>query len=114
MFPHIFFSKLSLVNIFFNIELVQNLALTFPTYFFPIFFLFFLLFFPKLSNMLSMSQSSALVCSASPEHEPLMFKDVSRHSAWQQAMQYEIRTLHSNGTWTLVPYCSSINVVGSR
>ena len=29
-------------------------------------------------------------------------------------MQDEIRALQLNGTWTLVPYCSSINVVGSR
>jgi len=72
---------------------------------------------------LSVSQSSAPVCSAqppasvssaSPEHEPLTFKDASRHSTWQQAMQDEIRALQSNGTWTLVPYCSSMNVVGSR
>ena len=57
MFPHIIFvllqcfptycfSKLSLL-IFFNIELVENLALTFPTCFF---FSIFLIFFPKLSS----------------------------------------------------------------
>jgi len=60
------------------------------------------------------AQSPASVCSASPEHEPLTFKDATQHSAWQQAMQDEIRALQSNGTWTLVPYCSSMNVVGSR
>jgi hypothetical protein len=36
-----FFFKLSLSNIFFNIEVVENLALTFPTCFFSCFFLFF-------------------------------------------------------------------------
>jgi len=41
VFQHVFFSKLSLSNIFFNIELVENLALTFPTCFFSCFFLFF-------------------------------------------------------------------------
>jgi hypothetical protein len=54
------------------------------------------------------------MCSASSEHEPLTFKDATQHSAWQQAMQDEIRALQSNGTWTPVPYCSSMNVVGSR
>ena len=44
VFPHMFFSKLSL-SIFFNIELIGNLALTFPTCFF---FHFVLLFFHKI------------------------------------------------------------------
>jgi len=44
---------------------------------------------PKQAHF-SVSQSSAPVCPASPEYEPLMFKDASRHSAWQQAMQDEI------------------------
>ena len=54
------------------------------------------------------------MCSTSPKHEPLGFKDATQHSTWQQAIQDEIRALQSNGTWTLVPYCSSMNVVGSR
>ena len=33
---------------------------------------------------------------------------------WKQAMQEEIQALHDNGTWTLVPYHSSMNLVGSR
>jgi len=60
------------------------------------------------------AQSPSTACSASPEHEPLTFKDDSQHSAWQQAMPDEIRALQSNGTWTLVPNCPSMNVVGSR
>ncbi|KAL3571039.1 hypothetical protein D5086_028288 [Populus alba] len=67
---------------------------------------------PKQAH-LSVSQSPAIVSSTSPEHEPLMYKDASQHLAWQQAMQDEIRALQSNGTWTLVPYYSSMNVVGS-
>ena len=63
---------------------------------------------------LSVSQSPATVISSSSEHEPLTYKDASQHSGWQQAMQDEIRALQSNGTWTLVPYCSLMNVVGSR
>jgi hypothetical protein len=47
---HVFFLKLSL-SIFFNIELVENLALTFPAcLFFYFFSFFFALFFPKLSS----------------------------------------------------------------
>ena len=48
VYPHVFFSKLSLLNFFFNIELVENLALTFPTCFFSLFKFFFLLFFSKI------------------------------------------------------------------
>jgi hypothetical protein len=57
VFQHVFFFKLSLSNIFFNIEVVENLALTFPTCFFSCFFLFFFqnylllfffVFFPEL------------------------------------------------------------------
>jgi hypothetical protein len=59
------------------------------------------------------AQFPVLVCCAFPKHEPLTFKDASQLSAWQQAMQDEIRALQSNGTWTLVPYCSSMNIVGS-
>jgi len=38
------------------------------------------------SATLCLTQSPATVSSASPEHEPLTFKDASLHSAWQQAM----------------------------
>jgi len=47
--PNVFVSKFSLLNFFFNIELVDNLALAFPTCFFLYFFCFcFLFFFPKI------------------------------------------------------------------
>jgi len=52
-FPTCFFPKLSLSNCFFNIELVKNLALTFPTCFFFHFFHFFCFFFSKLSSFFS-------------------------------------------------------------
>ena len=68
---------------------------------------------PKQAH-LSVFQSFATVSSTSPEHEPITYKDASQHSVWQQAMQDEIQALQSNGTWTLIPYCSSMNVVGSR
>jgi len=37
IFPHVFFSKIIFVEFYFNIELIENSALTFPTCFFPIF-----------------------------------------------------------------------------
>jgi hypothetical protein len=40
----LFFSKLFLLNCFFNIELVENLALTFPTCFFLYFYFLFFAF----------------------------------------------------------------------
>jgi len=49
VFLHMFFfPKLSLSNSFFNIELVENSALTFPTCFFSISFHLFCFFFPKI------------------------------------------------------------------
>ena len=45
VFPHMFFFKIIFVDFFFNIELVENLVLTFPTCFF---FHLFCFFFPTL------------------------------------------------------------------
>ena len=51
VFPHMFFSKIIFIKFFFNIELVENSALTFPTCFFSIFSICFAFFFlPKLSS----------------------------------------------------------------
>jgi len=47
--PHIFF-KIIFVDFFFNIKLVENLAITFPTCFFYFFYFVFAFFFPKLSS----------------------------------------------------------------
>ena len=49
-----------------------------------------------------------------PQHEPLSFKDANRYVTWDTAMQEELRELHSNQTWTLVPPHLSMNVIGSR
>ena len=50
-FPTCFLSKLSLSNVFFNIDLVENLALNFPACFFLFFsFCFCFFFFPKLAS----------------------------------------------------------------
>jgi len=49
-----------------------------------------------------------------PQQEPLSFKDANRYLVWHNAMQEEIRALHSNHTWSLVPSHPSMNVIGSR
>jgi len=40
--------------------------------------------------------------------------DANRYLIWHNAMQKEIWAFHCNQTWSLVPFHSSMNVVGSR
>jgi hypothetical protein len=49
-----------------------------------------------------------------PQQEPLSFKDANRYVTWDTTMQEELRALHSNQTWTLVPPHPTMNVIGSR
>jgi hypothetical protein len=44
--------------------------------------------------------------------EPLTFKEVDRFMCWHTAMKFEIAALHATGTWFLVPFNPSINMVG--
>ena len=44
----------------------------------------------------------------------MSFKDANRYVTWDTAMQEELRALHSNQTWTLVPLHPTMNVIGSR
>lgn len=46
--------------------------------------------------------------------EPTTLKQASRDPRWVQAMKDEYTALLHNHTWTLVPYHSSMNVVGCR
>lgn len=46
--------------------------------------------------------------------EPLRVSDALSTSVWKQAMDLEYTTLVSNNTWHLVPFHSSMNVVGSK
>jgi len=50
----------------------------------------------------------------SPSSEPFAFYDADRYAVWHNAMCDEIAALRSNRTWSLVPFHSSMNVVGSR
>lgn len=43
--------------------------------------------------------------------EPKGFKSASKHQHWCNAMADEIKALHLNNTWTLVPYPRNANVV---
>ena len=49
-----------------------------------------------------------------PQQEPLSFKDADMYLVWHNAMQEEIRALHSNHTWLLVPSHPFMNVIDSR
>ena len=49
-----------------------------------------------------------------PQQEPLSFKDANKYLIWHNVMQEEIRALHSNQTWSLVPSHQSMNVIGNR
>jgi len=51
---------------------------------------------------------------SSPNYEPIAFSDADRYEAWLGAMHNEIQALRSNDTWSLVPFHSSMNIVGSR
>jgi len=69
---------------------------------------------PRKAKTANISVTSALEPSSSPTHEPSTFQEAQRSLPWKQAMQEEIQALHDNGTWTLVTYHSSMNLVSSR
>ena len=47
-----------------------------------------------------------------PAYEPLTLFDVDKYDTWRDAMKAEIQVLHSNDTWSLIPFHPSMNVVG--
>jgi hypothetical protein len=48
------------------------------------------------------------------DSEPTCFTNASKHSEWRIAMSEEITALIKNGTWDLVSYKPSMNVVGCK
>jgi hypothetical protein len=46
--------------------------------------------------------------------EPTCFTSASKHQEWRTAMAEEFNALIKNGTWDLVPYNPSMNVVGAK
>ena len=69
---------------------------------------------PRVSKTANFSVSPASRVVSLPQQEPLSFKDANRYLIWHNAMIEEIKALHGNHTWSLVPLHSSMNVVGSR
>jgi len=51
---------------------------------------------------------------ASNEEEPTCFSQASKHPAWRAAMNAEFDALLKNGTWSLVSFLPSMNIVGSK
>ena len=46
--------------------------------------------------------------------EPRGFRTTSKDPSWSQAMHDELRALHDQEPWDLVPHPSSLNIVGSK
>jgi histone deacetylase 1/2 len=67
---------------------------------------------PKTANLAASAASTRVL--HSPSSEPFAFSDADRYAVWHDAMCDEISALRSNRTWSLVPFHSSMNVVGSR
>jgi hypothetical protein len=57
----------------------------------------------------------ALIATTGPDDiEPTSYTTASKHQAWRDAMNTEFDALLSNGTWTLVPHISDMNIVGCK
>ena len=69
---------------------------------------------PRVSKTANFSVSPASRVVSLPQQEPLSSKDANRYLIWHNAMTEEIKALHGNNTWSLVPLHPSMNVVGSR
>ncbi|XP_062100241.1 uncharacterized mitochondrial protein AtMg00820-like [Humulus lupulus] len=46
--------------------------------------------------------------------EPTTDVEALKHASWKQAMMDELLVLQNNQTWTLVPSCPGMNIVGNR
>ncbi|XP_043704477.1 uncharacterized mitochondrial protein AtMg00810-like [Telopea speciosissima] len=50
----------------------------------------------------------------SSDEEPTSYTSASKEPKWREAMSEEFHALLRNGTWKLVPYHSSMNLVGNK
>ena len=55
-----------------------------------------------------------LTTAYSEEVEPTSYSTAAQHPAWRAAMNTEFDALLNNGTWTLVPATSNMNIVGCK
>jgi len=73
---------------------------------------------PKTANISSVSASSPPVSTSwvmSPSTlELLSFKEADQYLCWHTTMKDEIAALHTNATWSLVPFDPSMNIVGCQ
>ena len=69
---------------------------------------------PRSSKITNLSVLSASRSTSLPQQEPVSFKAADKYLIWHKDMQEELQALHSNDTWSLVPFALSMNVVGSR
>ena len=46
--------------------------------------------------------------------EPRLITFAKKHPRWSVAMDEELAALHTNHTWTLVPHCPNMNVIGCK
>nr|XP_034926763.1 putative disease resistance protein RGA4 [Populus alba] len=69
---------------------------------------------PRSSKTANLTVLSASRSTFLPQQEPVSFKVADKYLIWHKAMQEELRALHSNDTWSLVPFAPSMNMVGSR
>jgi hypothetical protein len=62
----------------------------------------------------SSSQPPASLVMSPSTLKPLTFKKANHFMCWHTTMKSKITALHTNGTWSLVPFDPSMNVVGGQ
>lgn len=55
-----------------------------------------------------------LAATLKPEPDPRTYKQALKHKHWQDAMTVEYNALVKNGTWSLVPCPTNVNVMGCK
>ncbi|XP_023763022.1 uncharacterized mitochondrial protein AtMg00820-like [Lactuca sativa] len=73
-----------------------------------------IIFRPKHRADISITTTCRLHNALFSAKEPRGFKTASKDPSWSQTMHDELRALHEQNTWDLVPRPSSSNVVGSK
>ena len=70
---------------------------------------------PKTANLVASTAADTASTRVllSPFSEPLAFSNADRYAVWHDAICDEIKALHSNHTWSRVPFHPSINVFGN-